>query len=422
MTPEEQLKKVTEEFGSAIATLRKTHDEQLQAEVKGLGVGELKTTVTKVNDRLDKLEDLHNQFAKSMTEMRRTKELTEEMLDAKGRPVRIQAGYAEAKAAFNNFLRLGDIEGKGHLSNSPKVAFDFRDKDGKKAMSVISDADGGFTVHADMNGRIRAKVFETSPILAMCDVQTIGTDALEGIIDDNEAGAGFVGEQETRPETTTAQLGAWRIPVQELYSMPKVTQKMLDDSAWDIETYLVNKSSEKISRLINQTAVTGLDPKQLRGFLTYPAGTDFRTQVEQINMGHATLLTADGLIAIQDGLKDSYRANAEWAFNRQTRRDVRTLKDSYGRYLMEPGLANGTPGTVLGDPYAIFQDMPVVAANALAVAYADWKQFYQAVDRQGMRILRDPYTQKGFVLIYMNRRFGGDVGNHEAGKIGKVAV
>lgn len=422
MTPEEQLKKLTEDFGGAIATLRSTHDEQLKAEIKGLGVGEIKSAAAKMNDRLDKLEDERDKLVKSITELRRTREITDTMLDANGNKVVIPADYNEAKAAFRNFLRVGDVEGKGYNRNAPKVEFDFRDKDGKKSMSVISDPDGGFTVHADMNGRIRAKIFETSPILSMCDVQTIGTDALEGIIDDNEAGAGFVGEQETRAETTTAQIGEWRIPVQELYSMPKVTQKMLDDSAWNIEQYLIDKSSDKISRLINQTAVTGLDPKQLRGFLTYPAGTDFRAQVEQINMGHATLLNADGLVAIQDALKDAYRPNAKWAFNRQTRRDVRTLKDSYGRYLMEPGLANGTPGTVLGDEYAIFQDMPVVAANALAIAYADWKQFYQAVDRQGMRILRDPYTNKGFVLIYMNRRFGGDVGNHEAGKIGKVAV
>ncbi len=423
MTPEEQIKKVTDEMGSLITELRTKNDDKLANEIKGLGVGEMKSDMSKMNNRLDKLDEMKAGFEKSLTDLRRERMTSAgECLDEFGEKTSKPADYDEVKTAFRNFLRIGDNEAKGHNRDMKEVPFRYVGKDGQKSMSVISDPDGGYTVQADMNGRVRKKIFETSPILSVCDVQTIGTDALEGVIDDDEASAGFVGELEARTETNTPAIGEWRIPVQEIYAMPKATQKLLDDSQWDIERFLIDKGSEKMTRVLNTAFVSGIDPKQPRGFLTYAAGTSFRTQIEQIPLLDASLITANGLIYLQESLKEAYRANAKWAFNRQTRRDIRVLKDSYGRYLMEPGLANGTPSTLLGDEFLIFQDMPVVAADALAVAYADWKQFYQAVERQGVRILRDPYTSKGYVLFYMTRRMGGDVHNHEAGKIGKIAA
>jgi HK97 family phage major capsid protein len=422
MTPEDEIKKVATEMAGLIDDLRKTHDQKIANEIKGLGVGELKASVDKMHERLDKLDDVKTSLDKQVAEIKRTRAFAGEMLDADGETkVAKPADFDEVKAAFKNFLRTGDNAGVG-TNRDQKVPFQYRAADGKKAMSVISDPDGGFTVMPDTNGRIRKLIFETSPILSVCDVQTISTDALEGVIDDQEASVGWVGETTSRTETNTPQIGIWRIPMQEIYAMPKATQKLLDDSQWDIEKFLVDKVSDKMSREINYQCLRGISPRTPRGVLTYPAGTDFRTQVEQINMGDANLVTADGLIAIQDGLKDAFRANAKWAFNRKTRRAIRVLKDSYGRYLLEPGLAMGTPSTVLGDEYVIMQDMPDVAANALPIVYADWKQFYQAVERQGMRILRDPYTSKGYVLFYVTRRFSGDVHNHEAGKIGKVSV
>ena len=104
-----------------------------------------------------------------------------------------------------------------------------------KALSVGTDVDGGYTVHPDVSGRIVSRVFETSPMRAYASVVTISTDALEGMYDTDEAAASWVGETQTRSETDTPELGAWRIPVHELQAMPKATQKILDDSAINIE-------------------------------------------------------------------------------------------------------------------------------------------------------------------------------------------
>jgi len=129
----------------------------------------------------------------------------------------------------------------------------------------------------------------------------------------------------------------------------------------------------------------------------------------------------DVLIDALYGLKAPYRANATWFMNRATTKLVRKLKDSDGAYLWSPGIAAGQPATLLGYPVASFEDMPDPAADSLSVAVGDMRAAYQIVDRMGIRILRDPYTAKPFVLMYTTKRVGGDVVNFEAIKLVRFA-
>ena len=202
----------------------------------------------------------------------------------------------------------------------------------------------------------------------------------------------------------------------ELYAFPKQTQKFLDDAP-NAEAWLANKVADKLARLEATAFVTGDGVKKPRGFLTYPAGTTLGSQIEQVVSGSASTITPDALFAIQDSLKMPYRGRAQWAMNRGTRRVIRQLKDSQNRYLWEPSLQAGMPSRLLGDPIQEFNDMPAIAGAALPLAYADWSEFYTILERIGLRILRDPYTVKGYVGFYTTRRVGGDVSNFEAGKI-----
>ncbi len=97
------------------------------------------------------------------------------------------------------------------------------------------------------------------------------------------------------------------------------------------------------------------------------------------------------------------------------------LKDTNGRYLLNPRvLAEGAEKILLGKPVVLMDDMPTVAADALSVVYADFNEFYTIVDRFGIRVLRDPYTAKPYIVFYTTKRTGGTVTNFEAGKIQKV--
>jgi HK97 family phage major capsid protein len=292
----------------------------------------------------------------------------------------------------------------------------------RKALSVGSDPDGGYVVHPDMSGRIVQKVFETSPMRAYASVQVISTDALEGLFDLNEAGSGWVGETEARAETTTPQLGKWRIPVHELYAKPKATQKLLDDAAINMEAWLASKVAEKFARDESTAFVSGNGVNRPRGFLTYAAGTTIPGQIEQFPTAVNGAFAAnpgglDKLIDALYGLKAPYRANAYWFMTRSVTALARKLKDSDGQYQWQPSNQAGQPATLLGYPAAAFEDLEALGTTSLSMAVGDMREAYQIVDRIGIRTLRDPYSAKPYVEFYTTKRVGGDVVNFEAIKI-----
>lgn len=294
----------------------------------------------------------------------------------------------------------------------------------RKALSVGSDPEGGYVVYPDMSGQIVQKVFETSPMRAYASIQTISTDALEGIFDLNEASFGWVEETESRSETNTPDIGRWRIPVHEMYAFPFATQKLLDDAAIDMENWLSMKVADKFARAEADAFVNGSGVGQPRGFLTYSDGTTLPGTIEQFDTGvnGAYAAAPDGgdvLIDALYGLKAPYRANATWFMNRATTKLTRKLKDSDGAYLWSPGIAAGQPATLLGYPVAAFEDMPDPATGSLSVAVGDMRAAYQIVDRIGIRVLRDALTNKPYIGLYTVKRVGGDVVNFEAVKLVK---
>ena len=320
------------------------------------------------------------------------------------------------KGAFDTFLRKGD---------------QIMDRDEAKALSVGSDPDGGFQVHPDMGGSVVTRVFETSAMRAYASVQTISTDSLEGTVDDDEAAAEWTSETGTRSETGTPQIGTWRIPVHELHASPRATQKILDDASTDIEAWLAGKVADKFARAENAAFVNGDGVDRPRGFLTYDdwasAGDYQRDGLEQFDSGvdggfAVAPNGGDILIKVTNQLKAPYRANANWFMNRTTCEMVRKLKDSDGAYIWQPGLAAGQPSSLLSYSVASFEDMPDPATGSLSLAFGDMRATYQIVDRMGIRVLRDPYSAKPYVVFYSTKRTGGDVISFEALKIIKLAA
>jgi HK97 family phage major capsid protein len=142
-----------------------------------------------------------------------------------------------------------------------------------KAMSVGSDPDGGYLVTPTIGQIITGVIFETSPMRDVADIVEISSDAIEYPRDDDEASGGWIGEQETRAETGTPKVGMQRIPVHELYANPKITQKLLEDNAFNVEAWLGRKIGDKFGRIEATAFVTGNGIKKPRGFTTYTAGT-----------------------------------------------------------------------------------------------------------------------------------------------------
>ncbi len=295
--------------------------------------------------------------------------------------------------------------------------------DEQKAMMVGSDPDGGYLVPTATSSRIITKVYETSPLDELAYHESISTDAIEIPVDTDEAGAGWVGETDARPETSTPQVGVQRIPVHEIYAKPKATQQLLEDAGVDVEAWLERKVSEKFARMRALAFISGNGIKKPRGILTYPAGANgVRGTILQVASGNATLLTPDGLVTLTFSLKDKYLANANWLMKRGTVGAVMLFKDNQGQYIWRPGLEAGKPSVLLGYNVRRADDMPVVGAGTLPIAFGDFRAGYTVVDRLGIRTLRDPYSSKPFVEFYTRQRVGGDVVDFEAFALQVIAA
>lgn len=293
-----------------------------------------------------------------------------------------------------------------------------------RAMRTDSQPDGGFLVRPELANFVIDRIFETSPVRRLANVITMGGKAIDILIDDNEAGARWVGEGASGGETTTPQLGQKTIYAHKMEADPRLTTEQIEDSYLDAEGWLSGKVVDRFSRLENTAFVNGTGVAQPRGFTTYPAwavaGTYERDKVERINSKNATNVAVDGLIMTQNSLKEAYQAGASWAMKRTTFGEVLKLKSTDNYNFLNLSVAPGNQNVemrILQKPVTFMDDMSAVGAGLIVAAYADWRRFYTVADRVGIQVLRDPYTNKGFVTLYTYKRTGGDVTSFDAGKL-----
>ncbi len=395
------INRKVDELGNAWEEFKKVNDRRLnEIERKGSADALTNEHLFKINNVIDNFKSRLDGFE---TVMNRPALGGEYKSEASSRDA------SEHKSAFINYIRKG-VEGElAYLE--------------KKALSVGSDADGGYLVTPQMSSVLARTIFETSPMRKIASVTQISSDTLEIIEDNTSAGADWATTESAEVEdSTTPEIGKISIEVHELVAQPKATQKLIDDSSIDIEQWLTEKLADVFSRKENTAFISGNGTAKPTGILSYPAGTG-AGQIQQINSGTSAVVTADSLINLYYALKDEYAINATFLMNRATIQAMRLLKEATtNQYLWQPGLSLGTPDTLLGVPVMQASDMPVAAANSLSVAVGDFKRAYQIVDRFGVRILRDPYTEKPFVKFYTTKRVGGEVVNFEAIKLLKLAV
>jgi HK97 family phage major capsid protein len=321
----------------------------------------------------------------------------------------------ERKAAFERYVRKGDASGLDALE--------------VKAMSTGSNADGGYTVPLEIEQTIDRVLQKASPLRAIAAVRQIGGNVYRKPIATAGAATGWVAETDARAQTGTPALSVIDFPAMELYAMPAATQGLLDDSQVDLESWLAGEVQTVFAEQEGAAFVSGNGTTQPKGFLTETAIADASWawgKLGFIATGVAGAFSssdpADTLIALAYAPKQAYRAGASWVMNRTTESVIRRFKDANGNYIWQPGASAGQPPTLLGYPVAEADDMPDIAANSFAVAFGDFNRGYLIVDRVGVRVLRDPYSAKPYVLFYTTKRVGGGVQNFEAIKLLKFAA
>lgn len=412
-------KKVLAELATAFEEFKAANDERLAKVEKGKADALLDEKVDKINATITDLQSQLSEMASQNTALRLGPGGGNADAEAQARTDfarTVGAGeitpddYASYRAGLNTYMRRGNSTPSSVLAQ----------------MSVGSDPDGGYTVTPDMSGRIAERVYETSPMRQFANVETIGTDAMQGFNDLDEAEAGWVGETEARNDTDTPGVGKWEIPVHEVFAMPKTTQKLLEDSTWDIEGWLSRKVADRFVRKENAAFINGDGELKPRGLLTYPTASTADASrswgtFEHVNTGTSggfgsAPAGSDKLIDLVFKMKADHRQNAAWMMARSTVAAIRKLKDGDGNYLWQPNFEARQGGLLLGYPIGEAEDMPAIGANSLSIAFGDFRETYTIIDRVGITVLRDPFTQKGFVKFYTRKRVGGGATHFEAVK------
>jgi HK97 family phage major capsid protein len=332
-----------------------------------------------------------------------------------GGPAPRSASALQHKAAFDAYVRSGDTT-------------QLRDLEAK-ALSVGSDPDGGYLVPDELERTVNRGVRNVSPIRAIAQIRRVSGAVYKKPFAITDAAAGWIAETAARPETNAPTLAELAFPTMELYAMPAATSALLDDAAVDIDEWIADEVQGSFAAQEGTAFVTGNGTARPKGFLDY-------TKVANAswswgNIGYITTGTAgafpasnagDKLIDLIYTVKSGYRGNGTFVFNRATQAVIRKMKDGDGNYLWQPAAKAGDASTLMGFPVAESEDMPNIAADSYSVAFGDFRRGYLIVDRAGIRILRDPYSSKPYVLFYTTKRVGGGVQDFDALKLLRFSV
>ena len=321
---------------------------------------------------------------------------------------------AEYNTAFTAYARSGDGE-------SAIKASQF--KGPRASMSLGSNPDGGLLAPVEWDRTITDKLKIVSAMRGLARVISISATGFSKVYNDRSTASGWVGESDNRPGTGNAQLSTVTFGTGELYAMPSASQQLLEDALVDVAAWLAGEVETEFAYQEGLAFVNGNGTNKPKGFLQYTAGNSHPWgAIPTVNTGAAADVTADGLIDLVHDLPSERTPNAAFVMNRKTQGKIRKLKDSQGRYLWEPSTQVNDPATILGFPVAELAAMPDVAANTVPIAFGDWNRGYLIVDRIGVQVLRDPFTQKPFVQFYTRKRVGGGVTDPTCLRYHKCAV
>jgi HK97 family phage major capsid protein len=300
-----------------------------------------------------------------------------------------------------------------------------------KAMVGTSDAAGGYAVPEEIDAQIDRALAAISPIRAIANVVKVGSSGYRKLVTTGGTPSGWVSETAGRPETDTPVFAEIAPPFGELYANPAASQAMLDDAAFDVESWLASEIATEFARAEGAAFVRGTGIDQPKGFLSAPTsmsldGVRAFGALQYVTSGAAGGFVADDpqdrLIDLVQALRPPYRQGAVFVMNSATAARIRKFKTADGAFVWQPGLVAGQPDTLLGYPVVEAEDMPDVAADSLSIAFGNFKAGYLIAERTETQILRDPFTHKPFVHFYATKRIGGQVSNSEAIKLMKFAV
>jgi HK97 family phage major capsid protein len=391
----EEIKSVIDNLNSTFESFKQENTKRLdEVEKKGSASAELESKVDAMADDITKMAEQKQQIELTKKALEEAEVKLDNLETVLARP---ETGLNTKEVgvqmkAFSNMLRKGEKE---------------LDEMERKALYESDDTLGGYYAPEEYVADLIKSVTEISPLRSVARVRTTSNRGIEIPKRTGQFAATFVNETATRTETTGYQTGLMQIDAHELYAMVDISQALLEDSAFDLESEMSTEFGEQFAKREGTAFISGNGVGQPQGITFAGAG------VAAVNSGSGTVLTANGLLDLMYSIKSDYMTNANFVMNRSSLAAVLKLEDTEGQKIFVQGMSyvGAAPSTILGKPYILAEDMPDVGSGTKPVAYGDFSRAYTIVDRVNLSVMRDPYSvaTAGNIRYIARRRVGGAV-------------
>lgn len=356
----------------------------------------------------------------SVTELTQAVEAQQETINA----LRIGGGSGNAPSAearehtqaFNTWFRRGVNESA------------LSDLQVRAGLTTQNDPDGGYLVPEEMDRTISRVLGTVSAMRGLARVVMVSAQEYAALVSQGGTNSGWVGEEDARPETDTPTLSKIVVNSGEIYANPAATQRSLDDAFFDVAAWLAEEVSIEFAEAEGAAFISGNGINKPKGILSYDTVANASYAWGKLGFvvtggaaAFASSNPADALFDLYYSLKAGYRNGAGFLTSDAVLGTIRKFKDGQGNYLWAPPTAD-MPASIIGKPVYTDDNMPALGANEFPVAFGNFQRGYMIADRLGVRVLRDPFTNKPNVHFYTTKRVGGAVTNYEAIKLLKCST
>ncbi len=339
------------------------------------------TNLGKEISRLERLEQMDNELSKPVTAP--ITEKPERMAKIDEKTGRASDLY---KKAFWNQIRS-----KNPLT--PEL---------RNALETGEASEGGYLVPDTFENQLVQALTENGVVRAHARVITTSGGLHKIPVVASHGSASWIDEEGDYIESDES-FGQVQLDAHKVGTVIKVSEELLQDSAFDLESYISAEFSRRIGDKEEDAFLNGDGSAKPTGILNASNGGTVG-----VTAAAAAAITADELVDLYYSLKAPYRKNAVWILNDTTIKLIRKLKTGDGQYLWQPGIKDGEVNTILGRPYFTSPFMPVAAAGAKTIIFGDLS-YYWIGDRQGItfRRLNELYAGKGQVGFMASKRLDG---------------
>lgn len=279
-------------------------------------------------------------------------------------PTKSETKEESEKRAFEQYLRTGNIE--------------------TRTETTMNVSDNGAVIPASIANKIIEKVVEICPIYNLADRYNVGgTLSIPYYDESTQAIEVAYATEFTDLESKSGKFISIELKGYLAGALSKISKSLINNSAFDIVGYVVNKVAQAFAKWIEKELLIG-SPEKITGLSN-------ATQI--VTAAAATAITADELIDLQESVPDAYQAGAIWIMSKSTRTAIRKLKDKDGNYILNKDATAQWGYTLLGKPVYVSDNMPAMGSGSKAIYYGDMSGLAVKVSENvSIEILREKFA------------------------------